>query len=382
MKRLSFHWLRRLALCWGLLWSLNNLAAPVLTAPFVSAQSYYVLELESEQPLAALLPDQSMEPASLTKLMTAYLVFQALQQHQISLTQKVSWSDALATVQGERMFLDKKNSATVDELLHGMIISSANDAALALAVTTAGSEAAFVEHMNSNAKRLGMSHTHYANATGQPQEHHYTSARDVSLLAAALIRDYPAYYPLFSQREYRYNGVTQNSHNRLLWLDATVDGMAAGFSQEGQYNLVASAQRGERRIITVILGSPSNSSRTLDSQKLLNWGFQSFQSQRLYTRGTAIKTLEVYKGNLRRVSVGFKEDIWVTAPVGNSVMLRETLTTLQPVVAPVVTGQKLGNLDVLYDGRVVASHELIALEDILPGNAFTRSWDSLRLILR
>jgi D-alanyl-D-alanine carboxypeptidase (penicillin-binding protein 5/6) len=357
-------------------------AGPVLTAPFVSARAYFVLELESDQPLAALAPDQPQEPASLTKLMTAYVTLQSLKQNQITLSQKVGWSDELAAVQGGRMFLDKKNSATVDELLHGLIISSANDAALALATAVAGGEAAMVQKMNSNAKRLGMSHTHFANVTGQPQEQHFSSARDLALLAAALIRDFPAEYPLFSQREFRYNGVTQNSRNRLLWLDATVDGMAAGFSQEGQYGLVASASRGERRIITVILGAPSDNSRALDSQKLLNWGFQSFQSQRLYSRGTPIKTLEVYKGNLRRVAAGFREDIWVTAPVGNSALLRETLTTLQPVVAPVATGQKLGSLDVLYDGRVVASHDLVSLEDILPGNAFTRSWDSLRLILR
>jgi D-alanyl-D-alanine carboxypeptidase (penicillin-binding protein 5/6) len=370
-----------LALFWALFLGQSCLAGS-LTAPFVAARAYYVLELESDQPLAALESDQMLEPASLTKLMTAYLSFAALKQNQLTLNQKISWSEELASAQGIRMFLDKKTPATVDDLLHGLIVTSANDAALALAVTIAGSESAFVAKMNSAAKRLGMAHSHFTNATGQPQEQHFSSARDLALLSAALIRDFPEYYPLFSQREYRYNNVSQISHNRLLWLDASVDGMAAGFSQEGQYNLVSSAQRGQRRIITVILGSPSSNARTFDSQKLLNWGFQSFQSQKLYSRGTPIKTLEVYKGNLRRVAAGFREDIWVTAPVGNTTSLKETLTTFQPVVAPVVTGQKLGSLDVLYDGRVVASHELMALEDILPGNAFTRSWDSLRLILR
>lgn len=373
--------IRALALLWALLLGLNSQAGN-LTAPFVSARAYYVLELESDQPLAAMEPDQALEPASLTKLMTAYLSFAALKQNQIKLDQKISWSEELSAVQGTRMFLDKKSPATVDELLHGLIITSANDAALALANVVAGSESAFVEKMNSAAKNLGLGHTHFANATGQPQEHHFSSARDMALLAAALIRDFPEYYPLFSQREYRYNNVSQNSHNRLLQLDASVDGMATGFSQEGQYNLVSSAQRGQRRIITVVLGAPSDNARTFDSQKLLNWGFQTFQSQKLYSRGIPIKTLEVYKGNLRRVAAGFREDIWVTAPVGNTALLKETLTTFQPVVAPVVNGQKMGTLDVLYDGRVVASHALVALEDILPGNAFTRSWDSLRLILR
>ncbi len=358
------------------------LADATLTAPYVAARSYLLLEVESGQLLAALNPDQRTEPASLTKLMTAYLTFKALKEKVLSPRQTIPVSQHAWKAEGSRMFIEPQKPATVDELIHGVIIQSGNDASIALAEALSGSEEAFAERMNKMAAALGMDNTHFVNATGLPDPQHYTTARDLGILASALIRDFPEYYPLYSIKEYRYNGITQPNRNRLLWIDATVDGLKTGHTDSAGYCLVSSALRGERRIVSVVLGTTSDSVRTIESQKLLNWGFQTFETQRLFHKNTPIKSLEVFKGVAREIRAGFSEEIWVTAPVGEGSRFRQTLTTLQPVVAPVTVGQKLGTLEIDYDGKPVATHDLVALESVPIGNAFTRGWDTVRLMLK
>lgn len=356
-------------------------AAP-LTAPFVAVRAYYLLEVESDQPLATLNPDQRVEPASLTKLMTAYLVFQALNAHKIKPDQSIFPSSHACSMGGSRMFVQSGKAVSVDALLHGLIIESGNDAAVALAEMVDGSEAQFVRRMNTMAKTLGMDNTHFANATGLPDAQHYSSARDLALLARALLRDFSEYYPLYGQKEYRYNGITQANRNRLLWMDPAVDGLKTGHTEAAGYCLISSAQRGQRRLLSVVLGASSGWGRTVESQKLLNWGFQSFQSQRLFRKGQTIKNLPVYKGEQSLVAIGFNRDMWVTSPTGQANDIKKTLVTWQPVIAPVVEQQKVGEVHIFFGGQQVNSADLVSLQQVAVGNAFTRAWDTIRLMVK
>ena len=362
--------------------SLPALGEGTLTAPYIAASSYYLLEVESGQPLAALNPDQRVEPASLTKLMTAYLAFKVLRDRTLVPSQTVPVSQQAWKAEGSRMFIDPMKPVTVDELIHGMIIQSGNDASIALAEAIAGSEPAFVDRMNRQAADLGMTNTHFANATGLPHPQHYSTAHDLALLSAALIHDFPEYYPLYAIKEYRYNGITQPNRNRLLWVDTTVDGLKTGHTETAGYCLISSAHRGERRLLAVVLGTNSDLARTTESQKLLNWGFQTFESQRLFQKNVPVRPLPVFKGASREVRAGFSEDVWMTFPAGEGAKARQTLITLQPIVAPVAAGQKLGTLEIRYDDKPVAVHDLVALEPVPIGNAFTRGWDTIRLMLK
>ncbi|MDE1982238.1 MAG: D-alanyl-D-alanine carboxypeptidase [Betaproteobacteria bacterium] len=373
---------RTLLILLALFSALSSRGDGTLTAPYIAAHAYYLLEVESGQPLAALNPDQRVEPASLTKLMTAYLTFKALREKTLSPAQTVPVSQEAWKAAGSRMFIDPMKAVTVDELIHGVIIQSGNDASIALAQAIAGSEDAFVERMNKQAAELGMTNTHFANATGLPHPQHYSTAHDLALLSEALIRDYPEYYPLYAIKEYRYNGITQPNRNRLLWIDNTVDGLKTGHTETAGYCLISSAHRGDRRLLAVVLGTNSDLARTTESQKLLNWGFQTFESQRLFQKDAAVRQLPVFKGSAREVRAGFQRDIWMTYPAGDGAKARQTLMTLQPIVAPVAAGQKLGTLEIRYDDKAVAVHDLVALEPVPIGNAFTRGWDTIRLMLK
>ncbi len=353
-----------------------------LTAPYVAARSYTLIEVESDQLLAALNPDQRIEPASLTKLMTVYLTFKALKEKTLSPSQTIPVSEHAWKAEGSRMFIEPQKPVTLDELIHGVIIQSGNDASIALAEAMAGSEDAFAERMNKMASTLRMDNTHFVNATGLPNPQHYTTAHDLGLLVSALIRHFPEYYPLFAIKEYRYNGITQPNRNRLLWMDATVDGLKTGHTESAGYCLISSARRGDRRILAIVLGTNSDSARSTESQKLLNWGFQTFETQHLFQKDAPVKTQEVFKGATREVKAGFAEEVWMTHPAGETTRVKQTLTTLQPIVAPVAAGQKLGTLEISYDGRTVATHDLVALEPVPVGNAFTRGWDTVRLMLK
>jgi D-alanyl-D-alanine carboxypeptidase (penicillin-binding protein 5/6) len=348
--------------------------------PQVVARAWVLADVSSGQILAMEKPDERFEPASLTKLMTAYLVFAALKEKKLALGDVVSVSEKAWRAPGSRMFIEPRRPVTVDELIRGMIVQSGNDACIALAERVAGSEEAFVGLMNREAERLGMKSSKFMNASGLPDPQHYATARDLYLLATALIRDYPEQYAqYYSQREYRYNGITQMNRNRLLWLDNTVDGVKTGFTEAAGYCLVASSKRGPRRLLSVLLGSTSESMRAQESQKLLNWGFQFFDAVKLYAGGAAVKEIEIWKGAKSTLKAGFRNDLVVAVPKGQGDKLKAELLSLSPLLAPVAEGGRVGNLRVTLDGKLVGEYPVVALEAIPAAGFFGRAWDTLRL---
>jgi len=347
--------------------------------PAIAAKAYILVDVLSGEILAAQNADEPREPASLTKLMTAYLTFGALRDKQITPSQMVTVSERAWRAEGSRMFIEPKKAVSVDELLRGEIVQSGNDAAVALAETVAGSEPAFVERMNREAARLGMKNTHFVNATGLSTPQQASTAADLALIAAAIIRDFPEYYPLYSIKEYRYNKITQSNRNRLLWTDPYVDGMKTGFTDAAGYCLVASAKRGPRRLLSVVLGAPSDAARASESQKLLNYGFQFYDTVQLYQNGQAVNSVKVWKGAEHEVQAGFVADKYVTLPKGQAQKLKLTMETTEPLVAPVTRGQPIGLVKVSLDGKPVVEFPLVALSDVAPASFFGRAWDSVRL---
>ena len=358
-------------------------APPTLPAavppPAIVAKAYVLVDVLSGQTLAAQNADEPREPASLTKLMTAYLAFAALRDKQIVPSQMVTVSERAWRAEGSRMFIEPRKAVSVDELLRGEIVQSGNDAAIALAETVAGSEGAFVERMNSEAARLGMKNTHFVNATGLSAPQHVSTAADLARIAAAIVRDFPEYYPLYSIKEYRYNNITQSNRNRLLWSDPYVDGMKTGFTDAAGYCLVASAKRGPRRLLSVVLGAGSDAARASESQKLLNYGFQFYDTVQLYQNGQSVNAVRVWKGAEKEVQAGFVADEYVTLPKGQAPKLKLTMETMEPLVAPVARGQRIGVVKVSLDGAPLGEFGLVALSDVPPANFFWRAWDTVRL---
>ncbi len=351
--------------------------------PQVIGRSWIVLDLASGQVLAAEKPDERFEPASLTKLMTAYIVFGALREKKIALEEPVAVSERAWRAPGSRMFIEPGRPVTVGELVRGMVVQSGNDACIALAERIAGSEEAFAERMNREAARLGMKNTRFVNASGLPHPQHHSTARDLALLAAALIRDFPEEYATYySQKEFRYNGITQHNRNRLLWLDPTVDGVKTGYTEAAGYCLIASARRGERRLLSVLLGSTSEAVRAQESQKLLNWGFQAFEAVRLYRAGDTVREIEVWKGAAPKVKAGLARDLVLTVPRGLAEKLSAEPLAQAPLVAPVAAGQPVGVLRVALEGRTLGEYPLLAHEAVAPAGLLGRAWDTLRLWLK
>jgi len=351
--------------------------------PNVIGKSWLIGDLSSNQVLAAEKADERIEPASLTKIMTAYVVFAALREKKLALAQQVNVSDRAWRAPGSRMFIQPRRPVTVDELIRGMVIQSGNDACIALAEAVAGNEEVFVQMMNREAARLGMKNSHFTNVSGLPDPQHYMTAQDLYLLAAALIRDFSEEYArYYSQKEFRYNNITQPNRNRLLWLDPSVDGMKTGHTDAAGYCLIASSKRGERRLLSVLLGSTSESTRAQESQKLLNWGYQFFDSVKLHSAGETVKSLEVWKGSAGAVKAGFKNDLMISVPKGETEKLKAELLSQQPLVAPVAAGQRLGSLRVTLDGKPVGEYPLVALEAVPVAGIFGRAWDTLRLWLK
>jgi serine-type D-Ala-D-Ala carboxypeptidase (penicillin-binding protein 5/6) len=353
--------------------------AGAFAAPAVAASSYVLVDMQSGQTLVTINADDKRDPASLTKLMTAYLVFGALRQKAIVPSQMVAVSQKAWRAEGSRMFIEPRKSVTVEELLKGMIVQSGNDASIALAELVAGTEEAFVERMNQEAARLGMTGTHFTNATGLSGPQHHATAADLAKLASALIRDYPEFYPLYSQKEFRYNNITQANRNRLLWTDPHVDGVKTGHTESAGWCLIASAMRGERRLVSVVLGASSDSARATESQKLLNYGFQAFDTVALYQSGKTVTKLPVWKGASPEVAAGFIADRHVTLPKGQADKLALSLVAQERLIAPVQGGQRVGLVQVAFDGRPVAEFPLIALEDVPPASLAGRMWDTVRL---
>ena len=351
-------------------------------APSVAARSWLLLDFGSGQLLASAAADERIEPASLTKLMTAYLAFSALKQGTLKLQQTVPISEKAWKASGSRMFVEPNKPVTVDELLHGMIIQSGNDASIALAEAMDGSEDAFAQRMNSEAQRLGLTGTHFMNATGLPDARHYSTARDLARLAQALIRDFPVNYAIYSQKEYGYNKITQPNRNRLLWLDPTVDGVKTGHTESAGYCLIASSKRGPRRLLSVVLGADSDAARAQESQKLLNYGFQYFDAIRFYTRNQTISEFKVFKGTQNKVKVGFLDDFVLSLPKGIADKFKVQLTSQQPLLAPVPQGQRVGTLKLILDDKVWGEYPVVALETVPVAGIFGRAWDSVLLYFK
>jgi D-alanyl-D-alanine carboxypeptidase (penicillin-binding protein 5/6) len=354
--------------------------AQSLTPPPIAARAYLLVDLLSGVTLASANDTDRVEPASLTKLMTAYLVFDAMKNGKLDPQGSVVVPAAAAKAPGARTFLEAGKPAKVADMIAGMVVQSGNDAAMALAEAVAGNQEAFVALMNREAERMRLTGTHFANATGEPAPGHYTTARDLATLAATLIRDFPDRYPIYSQREFTFNHITQGNRNRLLWTDPTVDGMKTGFTEAAGYCLVASARRGPRRLVSVVLGAQSDGLRTSESQKLLNFGFQAYETRLVYRKGEAIGSSGVFRGTQSRVSLGFDHDIWLTLPRDRFTGLEAQLETRQPFVAPLAAGQKAGIIKLTRDNAPIAEYPVVALEDVPVGGFLSRGWDTLRLL--
>ncbi len=359
-----------------------NAQLPPPTAPAVEARAWLLLDFNSGQVLASHNASERFEPASLTKLMTAYLTFGALKQKSLKPDQVIPVSTRAWKSEGSRMFIEPNKPVIVEDLLRGMIVQSGNDASVALAEAIGGSEEVFAQMMNREAKRLGLANTSFTNATGLPNPQLYSSAQDLSQLVVALIRDFPEHYALYSQKEFRYNNITQANRNRLLWLDPTVDGVKTGFTDNAGYCLITSARRGDRRLVSVVLGTASESARATESQKLLNWGFQFFDSVKLYARNQSVTQLRVWKGSSDMLKAGFTSDLYLALPKGQSDKIKASVESLQPLLAPVAPGQRVATLKLEIDGKPYRELPVVALEAVPVAGIFGRTWDSLRLLFK
>jgi D-alanyl-D-alanine carboxypeptidase (penicillin-binding protein 5/6) len=360
---------------------LRVLAQPV-TPPPIAARAFIVIDNLSGQTLAAAAESERYDPASLTKMMTAYVVFAAIREGKLDIAKAVGVSERAARTVGARMFLVAGKPTVVGDLLRGMIVQSSNDAATALAEATAGTEEAFVALMNAQAQRMGLANTRFVNPTGLPAPGHQSTAHDLALLAAKLIRDFPDRYPLYGEREFTYNGMSQSNRNRLLWIDPTVDGVKTGFTEAAGYCIAASARRGERRLVAVVLGAQSDTLRISETQKLLNFGFQAYDTRRLYRKGEAVATPVIYKGTKASFSLGFDHDIWITLPRDRFSGLSATLETRQPFIAPLAAGQKAGIMKLMREHAPLAEISVVALEEVPVAGFLSRGWDTLRLFFR
>jgi D-alanyl-D-alanine carboxypeptidase (penicillin-binding protein 5/6) len=361
--------------------SVASAAAP--QPPAIAGKAWIVGDLSSGQILAGEKADTRVDPASLTKLMTSYIVFTSLGEGKLKLDQQVPVSTRAWRAPGSRMFIEPRKPVTVEELILGMEVQSGNDATIALAEAIAGTEEVFVQLMNREAARLGMTGTHFMNPTGLPDPQHYSTASDLYKLSAAIIRDFPQQYArYYAVKEFRYNNITQPNRNRLLWIDPTVDGVKTGHTDAAGFCLIASAKRGERRLLSVFLGGASENARAQESLKLLNWGYQFFDSVKLYAGGQAIRGVEVWKGSSREVKVGVKNDLLVDVPKGETDKLKAELVSQQPLIAPLSQGQKVGVVRVSFEGKSVGEYPLVALEPVATAGIFGRAWDTLRLWLK
>ncbi len=351
--------------------------------PNLAVKAYILKDFQSGNTIVDQASHQRVEPASLTKLMTAYLSFKSLKSGLLRLDQTLPVSTKAWKVEGSKMFIEPNKPVTVDELLHGMIIQSGNDASIALAEGIGVSEEGFVALMNKEAARLGMNDTHFMNATGLPDPQHYTTAYDLSLLASALIKDFPDEYKrLYSQKEYSYNNITQPNRNRLLWLDPYVDGMKTGHTDSAGYCLISSAKRDKTRLISVVLGAVSDTARATESQKLLNYGFQFYESHLIYKAGLVISTFKVWKGSDHSLDATTSNDIYISLPKGDYSMLKAKVTSRQPLIAPVSYGQEIGKIQLILNDKVLEEQALVAGKEVPVAGIFGRMWDSLKLIFQ
>ena len=355
-------------------------AAPAIPSPpQLAAKSYMLMDAASGKVLIESNSDERLPPASLTKLMTAYIATLEIQKGQISDSDMVTVSEKAWRTGGSRMFIQVNTQVSVDDLLHGIIIQSGNDASVAMAEHIAGSEEAFADMMNTTAQRLGMSNTHFMNATGLPDPEHYSSAHDMAKLARAIIYQDPAHYAIYAQKEFFWNNIKQPNRNLLLWRDKTVDGLKTGHTEEAGYCLVASAVRDGMRLISVVFGTDSEQARAAETQKLLTYGFRFFETRTFYQKGVELAQQQVWKGQQSQVKAGLAEDLTLTLPRGQLDKLQASMSFSDTLIAPISQGQVVGKVEVKLGEEVLHSADLVALEAVEEGGLFRRVWDSIRL---
>ena len=359
-------------------------AAPSLipAPPAINANAYLLIDHNSGYVLAEKNADTQIEPASLTKLMTAYVVLFEIKRGGINLGDEVKISEKAWRMGGSRMFVEVNTHVSVENLLKGLIIQSGNDATVALAEHVANSEASFVELMNQHAERLGMSATHFNNSTGWPDKDHYTTARDLAKLSRALINDFPDHYPAYKEKEFTYNKIRQYNRNRLLWLDDRVDGLKTGHTEAAGYCLISSALDDNMRLISIVTGTNKDEARIAASRKLLNYGFRFFETHLVHKANTEITNIRVWKGDEKQLSLGIAENLYVTTPKGSANNLKNNLKVEALIEAPVKQGQGYGQINITLNNEKIASHELIALNAVNEGGAWRKLVDNIQLMFQ
>jgi D-alanyl-D-alanine carboxypeptidase (penicillin-binding protein 5/6) len=358
-------------------------AAPAIlipAPPALAAKAWILVDFDSGAVLAEGNADARVEPASITKIMTIYSVSELLKAGRIKLTDSVPISAKARGMSGSRMFVEQGADVTLEELMKGDIIQSGNDASVALAEYTAGSEEVFASLMNQNAASLGMTATHFVNSTGLPDPNHYTTARDLSRLAVALIRDHPDVYRWFSIKEFTHHGITQPNRNKLLWRDSTVDGIKTGYHEAAGYCLAASALRDGMRLIAIVLGTDGENSRADAAAALLNYGFQFYETRRIFGANQAIKSARVWKGDAEEVSLGLQQDLYVTVARGQIPRLQSAIQFNSRLIAPIAGGQDVGRLSVTLDGKAIAQRPVVALKAVGEGGLWGRTVDGVKLM--
>lgn len=354
---------------------------PLITpsAPTLNAKAYILIDVNSGKIIAEKNSDEKLPPASLTKMMTLYVISNALHNEQLHLADNVHISRDAWKTGGSRMFVKEGQDVSIQDLLKGIIVDSGNDACVAMAEHVGGSETGFAEIMNQQAQNLGMSNSHFTDSTGLPDPNLYTSAKDLAILGRALINNFPQYYHWYKQKWFTYNGIRQPNRNRLLWRDNQVDGVKTGHTSEAGFCLVSSAKRNNMRLLAVVMGSPTDSARADDSERLLNYGFRFFETHELYKAGQTVTEMPIYKGKTNQLKVGMRTDQYVTIPNGQYQRLSISSKMPKNLQAPIAKGDQVGELVIQFDNKVIANYPLYALQDIPKGGIFVRMKDSIRL---
>jgi D-alanyl-D-alanine carboxypeptidase (penicillin-binding protein 5/6) len=352
-----------------------NAAMPVPAPPQIAAKNYLLVDFNSGQILAEKNADVQVEPASITKLMTAYVIYKEFEAGRLEMDELVSISEKAWRMGGSRMYVEVASKVSVESLLKGLIIQSGNDASVALAEHIAGSESAFVSMMNQYANTLGMTNTYYVNSTGWPHPDHLTTARDITTLSAAIIREFPDYYKRYAEKTYTYNNIKQYNRNKLLWRDNSVDGLKTGHTDSAGYCLVSSAKRSDMRLISVVLGTKSEKARASVSQSLLNYGFRFYETHKLYSAGEALHQSRIWRGETEQISLGISSDLHITIPRGSYKSLKPSMDIDTNIEAPVEKGSQLGVVRITLNKEELSTAPLVALESVEEGNIFQLAKD-------
>ena len=355
---------------------------PIPDPPTLNANSYFLMDFHSGRVLAEKDADKPVEPASITKLMTAYLVDKAIADGDLKLDELVTISEKAWRMKGSKMFVEVGKKISVEDLMKGLIIQSGNDATIALAEHIAGTESAFAGYMNHQAQVLGMTNTQFENATGWPSKGHYSTARDIAILTQAMIRDFPETYRIYKEREYTFNSIRQFNRNRLLWRDKSVDGVKTGHTEAAGYCLVASAIRSDMRLISVVLGSDSDKARTQDSQAMLNYGYRHFETHLLYSANETLKTARIWYGDQEQIALGVANDIYITIPRGRYRDLQASMEIDSEINAPVARGQEMGMVNVKLDDELIVSKSIVATHAVNDGGLWIKALDSIKLMFK